>query len=348
MGVPFPPAGRCRRRGAGSRRCHRPSPQRPWGAPDEWPPRTGVWRRHLPGAGTSLQLPRGQAPPSTHSRRLGPCRAHGTPTHRPPARSSRGGRGPRAPPPRGRQQARRPPCGPLLSRGGWRTKGVSARRLPRGGTGRGSRCKSRRSDALSCLPSARANSPSLAFFFLARVPPSLPRNDSSFFILWGRSVGDRTGAADMGFAWGARGEAARSLLCPARRLRRLAEPNKARQRVNRPNSRPSGESRQREAGGVRAGAARRAGGGLGAAAGGHSALPRPGSPREAGAGRRRHPAPAEGLRGGTRPGQPPEAKPGPGASRRAAAEREGVTCGETCGSFSAATDEERGGGAAAV
>lgn len=41
------------------------------------------------------------------------------------------------------------------------------------------------------------------------------------------------------------------------------------------------------------------GGGLGAAAGGHSALPRPGSPREAGAGRRAEPAP------------PPQAAPRP-------------------------------------
>lgn len=54
------------------------------------------------------------------------------------------------------------------------------------------------------------------------------------------------------------------------------------------------------------------------------------------------PRPPEGRRGGTRPGQPPEAEPGPRARRRAAAERGGVTCGETCGSFSAATDEERG------
>ena len=44
----------------------------------------------------------------------------------------------------------------------------------------------------------RAHSPSLAFFFLASVPPSLPRNDSSFFILWGRRAGERSGAEDMG------------------------------------------------------------------------------------------------------------------------------------------------------
>lgn len=44
----------------------------------------------------------------------------------------------------------------------------------------------------------RALTPSLAFFFLASVPPSLPRNDSSFFILWGRRAGERSGAEDMG------------------------------------------------------------------------------------------------------------------------------------------------------
>lgn len=44
----------------------------------------------------------------------------------------------------------------------------------------------------------QAHSPSLAFFFLASVPPSLPRNDSSFFILWGRRAGERRGAEDMG------------------------------------------------------------------------------------------------------------------------------------------------------
>lgn len=47
---------------------------------------------------------------------------------------------------------------------------------------------------------AAAHSPSLAFFFLASVPPSLPRNDSSFFILCGRGPGERSGAEDMGRA----------------------------------------------------------------------------------------------------------------------------------------------------
>lgn len=44
----------------------------------------------------------------------------------------------------------------------------------------------------------RAHSPSRALFFLARVPPSLPRKDSSFFILAARGVGERGGAEDMG------------------------------------------------------------------------------------------------------------------------------------------------------
>jgi hypothetical protein len=45
----------------------------------------------------------------------------------------------------------------------------------------------------------RAHSPSRAFFFFASVPPSLPRNDSSFFILGALGVGER-GAEDMGRA----------------------------------------------------------------------------------------------------------------------------------------------------
>lgn len=67
-------------------------------------------------------------------------------------------------------------------------------------------------------PPARANSPSLAFFFLARVPPILPRNDSSFFILWGRSVGERMGAEDMGFdlGKGVPRQPARAPPCPVR------------------------------------------------------------------------------------------------------------------------------------
>lgn len=41
------------------------------------------------------------------------------------------------------------------------------------------------------------HSPSLVFFFLASVPPNLPRKDSSFFILGARGVGDRGGAEDI-------------------------------------------------------------------------------------------------------------------------------------------------------
>lgn len=66
-----------------------------------------------------------------------------------------------------------------------------------GGTGWGRTGQQSCLPARSSLPSAPPNSPSLAFFFLARVPPSLPRNDSSFFILCGRSAGERSGAADM-------------------------------------------------------------------------------------------------------------------------------------------------------
>lgn len=43
------------------------------------------------------------------------------------------------------------------------------------------------------------HSPSRAFFFLASVPPNLPRKDSSFFILGGRRGDERScGAEDMG------------------------------------------------------------------------------------------------------------------------------------------------------
>lgn len=43
------------------------------------------------------------------------------------------------------------------------------------------------------------HSPSLDFFFLASVPPNLPRKDSSFFILGGRRGDERScGAEDMG------------------------------------------------------------------------------------------------------------------------------------------------------
>lgn len=41
------------------------------------------------------------------------------------------------------------------------------------------------------------HSPSLVFFFLASVPPNLPKKDSSFFILGARGVGDRGGAEDI-------------------------------------------------------------------------------------------------------------------------------------------------------
>lgn len=41
------------------------------------------------------------------------------------------------------------------------------------------------------------HSPSLVLFFLASVPPNLPRKDSSFFILGALGVGDRGGAEDI-------------------------------------------------------------------------------------------------------------------------------------------------------
>lgn len=69
--------------------------------------------------------------------------------------------------------------------GRWGPRAGAARQVPRGSAGAG------------------AHSPSRALRFLARVPPSLPRNDSSFFILRGRGVGER-GTEDMGRAWGRR------------------------------------------------------------------------------------------------------------------------------------------------
>lgn len=139
-----------------------------------------------------------------------------------------------------------------------------------GGTGRRSCRQPRRPRARSFLPSLRAgNSPSLAFFFLARVPPSLPRNDSSFFILCGRSVGERRGAADIGSAGGpARPCPIPPGVCGARG----AEPSTG-----------SGESPARASGASPRCALAALGAGWERC--GHSALPRPGSPREAGAGR---------------------------------------------------------------
>lgn len=139
-----------------------------------------------------------------------------------------------------------------------------------GGTGRRSCRQPRRPRARSFLLSLRAgNSPSLAFFFLARVPPSLPRNDSSFFILCGRSVGERRGAADIGSAGGpARPCPIPPGVCGARG----AEPSTG-----------SAESPARASGASPRCALAALGAGWERC--GHSALPRPGSPREAGAGR---------------------------------------------------------------
>ena len=86
-----------------------------------------------------------------------------------------------------------------------------------------------------------AHSPSLAFFFLASVPPSLPRNDSSFFILWGRRAGERGGAEDMGRAGSPAAGRGRSA-CGSRPGRRRRSPRGVAGRA-RPRRRPPPRAR---------------------------------------------------------------------------------------------------------
>lgn len=148
---------------------------------------------------------------------MGGTGARGPGSH--PGEARRGTRGPgRA---RRRARARGPEGAATRGPGGGSWRGAGSH--PNGARGRlraGTRGRAgARGRLRGCRPGP-AHSPSLAFFFLASVPPSLPRNDSSFFILWGRRVGERSGAEDMGRAGDTGGRSA----CGSRPGRRRRPP----------------------------------------------------------------------------------------------------------------------------